>query len=527
MTFIKKLIYGLIIILTGNNLAFAEMEIPPVKIENEEDIWELYLEEKISWDDYYTLNYLYQHPLDVNEAQILQLQELPNISFDLAQQIYQHRPFKKLEEIIPIIGKDLFEQIKVFIKVEQLWQRDFNLWLTETQDDNKKADLKTRLCLYRQGMELGSFGRRDEKLELKKRYLMLDQDTLHPLRKVVIGNYQARFGAGVVFNTAHRKNYCGVVPDDGERKSDIQDGILIETTFKSLNSTVFYSWVDLEQFPSAVLSEFDDKEKLWGGNLNLAKGDSSIGATGYASNFTSKDGANKRIEIWGIDFLKRVKEAEISGEIGWSKNQAKGLSLSGYKKISQFKYWLSLRRYEQGFINPHSQLEEGDEQGGWAKIEYDSNGLKFKVSGDYHKHFSTLLVDETYWSSLEYKLSPQAKITTKIEYEDEDVTRAGDKKIVYSLQLETKPHFPLDINSVYQYTNEDEKISDYAYTKVTYYFHPMITLTGRFKYGPKGDREVYGQMKIKVGEKELITKYTYTHSTSHPNKFYFRMRMKW
>jgi len=527
MVFIKKLIYGLIIILTWNNLSFAEIEILSVKIKNEEDIWELYLENKISWDDYYTLYYLYQHPLDINEAGILQLEELPNISFDLAQQIYQHRPFKKLEEIIPIIGKDLFEQMRVFIQVKQLWPGDFNLWMTETQDDNKKADLKTKLSLYRQGLELGSFGKRDEELELKKRYLMLEKDNFHPLRKVVLGNYQARFGAGVVFNTAHRKTYRGVVPDDLERKSDIQDGILIETAFDRLNSTIFYSWVDLDQFPSSVLSEFNGKEKLWGGNLNLTKGDSYFGATGYASNFTSKDGENKRIEILGLDFLKRFKETELVGEIGWNKNQNKGLLLSGYKKISNFKYWLSLRRYEQGFINPHSQIKEGDEQGGVAKIEYDANRLKFKISGDYHKHFSTLRVDETYWFSLEYKLSTQREITTKIEYEDEDVGRAGDKKMVYSLALDTKPHFQLDINSFYQYTNKDKKISDYASTKVTYYFHPMITLTGRFKYGPKGKREIYGQMKVKIGEKELITKYTYTHSLSHPYKFYVRMRVKW
>lgn len=521
-----KLIYGLFIILACNNIAFAEIELPTLKIENEEDMWELYIENKISWDDYYTLNYLYQHPLNLNEAHISQLQELPNVSFDLAQEIYQHRPYKKPEDIIPIIGQDLFEQIKVFIKVRQIWKGDFEFWLTETQHDHKKADLTTRLSLSTNKMEIGSFGERNEKLELKKRYLIWKET--HPLIKVIIGNYQARFGEGVVFNTAHQQSYCGVVPDDGNRKRDIQDGILIETSSDNLVATVFYSWVDLDQLPNSTLSEFDDQEKLWGGNLKRGKGDTNIGVTSYVSNFTSQDGKDKRIEMVGLDFLKRFKSAEIAGEIAKSKNQGMGLFLRGDKKINGFKYGLSLRRYEQDFVNPHSKIAEGNEQGGSTKIEYETKkGLKLKVFGDYHQHFSTLLADETYWSSLEYKLSQQAKIMAKIEYEDKDITRDGEQKKAYSVQLETKPHFKLDINSFYKYTKKDEEITDYIYTKMTYYFNPMITLTGRFRYGPAGKRESYAQVKIKRGENELVSKYTHTYPISQSDKFYLKIKTKW
>lgn len=508
------------IVLIWKSIVFAQ--IPFVQIKDEDDIWELYIKDKISGDEYNTLNYLYQHPLDLNKAEISQLQELPEVSLDLAWQIYKHRPFNKTEDIIPIIGQDLFEQIKVFIKVEQLWKGDFNLWLTETQDDNKKADRKTRLSLYTKDMRFGGFS---EDEELKKRFILLLNP--HPLKKVVIGNYQARFGEGVVFNTAHRQSYCGVVPDDGERKSDIQDGILIETVFDKINSTVFYSWVDLDQFPNSTLSEFDDKEKLWGGNINLVKADTIIGATGYVSNFTSKNGEDKRIEIIGVDFLKRAKETEIAVEIVRSKNQGKGLSLRGYKKISPFKYWLSLRKYEQDFINPHSKVEEGDEQGGEVKIEYDLKDLVLTVFGDYHKHFSTLITDENYWTSIDYKLSPKTIFTTKIEYEDKDISRVGDKKQVYYSELYTKPHIKLDITSGYKYTNHDEKISDYVYTKLNYYFKPQISLTGRFKYGPEGDRETYGQIKIKGQEKELTAKYTHSYPSPHPHNFYVRVKVKW
>ncbi len=517
----KKLILGLIIGLIWNNLAFGEIELPSVRIEDEEDILELAINEEISWDDYDTLCYLYRHPLDLNEVETSQLQELPNVSFELAQKIYNNRPFKSLEDIIPIIGKDIFEQIKIFIKVKRLWKRNFDLWVTDTEDDNKKAEVKTRLCLYTEGMELGGFGRREDELKLKKRYLMLDGKN-QPLKKVVIGNTQSRFDEGIVFNTAHCENYRGVVLDDGERKSDIQDGILIET----LNSTFFYSWVDLDKYPSSVLSVFDGKEKLWGGNLNLAKGNNHIGATGYVSNFTSKDGENKRIAILGVNFNKRFKDAEIASDIAKSKNEGKGLFLRGYKKIDNFKYWLSFRRYEQDFINPHSMVKKGDEKGGSAKIEYDSKGLKLKVFGDYHKHFSTLITDENYWSSMEYKLNPKAKITGKIEREDKDITRDGDKKTIYYFWLDNN-HKKFDINSHYKYTNKDKEVSDYVYTKITYHFKPRITLTGRFKYGPDGDRQTYGQVKIKIGEKELITKYIHTHHSSHPHEFYLRMKVKW
>jgi len=523
----KKLIFGLIIIITCNNLAFGEIKLSSIKIEGVEDIWELYVKEEIDWEEYQTLNYLYRHPLDLNEAEISQLQELPNISSDLAQQIYNTRPFKTPEDIIPIIGKDLFDQIKVFIQVKRLWKREFNVWMTDTQDDNKKADIKTKLSIYTKGMELGCFGRREEVFNLKKRYLMLEGENLQPLRKIVIGNTQARFGEGVVFNTAHCKRYQGVVLDDGERKSDTQDGILIETFFDKLKAIFFSSWVDLDKFPNSVLSEFDSKEKLWGGNLSFAKGNNSIGATGYVSNFTSKDGRDKRIEILGVDFLKRFEDAEIACEIGKMKNQSNGIFIRGYKKLSSFKYWLSLRRYEQDFINPHSMVKQGDEKGGLAKIEYNSNGLKFKIFGDYHKHFSTLETDERYWSSVEYKLSPKAKITSIIEYEDKDITRVGETKEVYHLKLDTKPNFKFDIASGYKYTNKDEEISDYVYTKLTYHFKPNIILTGSFKYGPEGNREVYNQVKITTGEEELIIKYTHTHCNFHPHKFYLRMNVRW
>ncbi|MEW6097494.1 MAG: hypothetical protein AB1567_13400 [bacterium] len=525
-TAMKKLVLGLIIILICNHLAFGEIEFPSAKIEDEEDIWELYIEGEISYNDYQTLSYLYRHPLDLNEAKLSQIQELPNISFDLAQRIYSNRPFKTLEAIIPIIGKDLFDQIKVFIQVKRLWKKDFNLWMTDTQDDNKKADIKTRLCIYTKGMELAGFGKRDEDgFKLKKRYLMLENH--QALKKVVIGNYQVRLGEGVVFNTAHRNNYRGVVLDDGERKSDNQDGILVETSFDKLNYTFFYSWVDLDKFPNSVLSKFDGKEKLWGGNFTLAKLDTHIGATAYVSNFTSKDGDSKKVEIWGVDFLKRFKDAEVAWEIAKSKNQGNGLFIRGYKKLSNFKYWLSLRRYEQDFINPHSMVKIGDEKGGCAKIEYVSNGLKLKAFGDYYKHFSTLITNEKYWTSIEYKLTPKVEITSKIEYEDKDVNRGGDENEIYYLKLDTKPHFKLDINSAYKYINKDEEISDYAYTKVIYHFKPMIIFTVRFKYGPDGDRQAYGQIKIKMNKKELITKYTHTHGNSHPHELYLRMKVKW
>ncbi|MFH1562947.1 MAG: hypothetical protein ABIF11_05970 [Nitrospirota bacterium] len=547
----KRLILGLVLIwniIAGNSIAFAGIDLPTsVRIEDETDIFELAVEEVIIWDDYYTLSYFYQHPLDLNKVEISQLEELPNITPDLAQQIYDKRPFARIEEIIPIVGQEIFDQIKVFSTVKPIYKGNFELWLTETKDDNEKSALNTRLCFYTEDMELGVLGEREDKLKLKKRYLLVDKPSAFPRKtqikicdyKVVLGNYQARFGEGVTYNTAHRKTYRGLVPDDGTRGTDIQDGLIVETSIAQLTSTFFYSWVDLDEFPpNSVLSGFDGKEKLWGENLSFTKKDTHIGATGYVSNFTSKDGEDERVEIVGIDFSKRFKEisslgeAEIAGEIAKSKNQANGLFLRGYKKFSNFKYWLSLRRYEQDFINPHSQVAEGDEKGGSAEIHYDSTGLKVKLFGDYHQHFSTLITDEEYWSSMEYRLSYNAKITAKIEWEDTDIARIGDEKKVYSLALDTKPHFKLDINSYYRYTNDDGTITDYIYTKFIYNLKPDFTLTGRFKYGPDGNRETYGQVKIKMGEevyhlvKELTAKYTYTHSNPQ-HKFYLRMKVGW
>ncbi|MEW6618933.1 MAG: hypothetical protein AB1422_06240 [bacterium] len=513
----KKLISVLFLILICHNLSFGEIKIPTIKIEDENDIWELYTDNEISWNDYEILNYLYQHPIDLNTAKPSEIQELPNISFDLAYQIYNQRPYKTTLDIIPIVGNDIFEQIKVFIQVEELLKGKFDLWSSETLEDNKKAEVNTKLGIYTKNIKLGGFGQREEEIKLKKRYLMWPQ--------ILIGNYQARFGEGITFNSAHRNSYQGVVPDDMTRKSDIQDGIFIETSFDNLNSAFFYSCVDLSKFPNNVLSEFDGKEELWGGNLNLVKGDNHIGLTGYISNFNSKD-ENKRIEILGMDFMKRINTAEIAAEIAKSKNQGTGIFLRGYKKISNFKYWLSLRRYEQDFINPHSQIKEGDEKGGEAKIEYSSGNLKLTGFVDYHKHPSIFITDETYWGCVEHKLSSRVKIRGKIEYEDKDIVRAEGKKTNYSFELDNN-YEKFDIKFYYKYTSEDKKISDYAYAKWTYYFNPGITFTSRFKYGSDEKRETYGQIKIKRQGKELITKYTYTSSEPHPQAFYFKIKVIW
>lgn len=533
----KRLILGLVLVWHG--LTFAEIDLPvSVRIEDTVDIFELAVEEVISWDDYYTLIYFYQHPLDLNEVEISQLEELPDVSPDLAQQIYTQKPFTKIEEIIPIIGENIFNRIKIFITVKPVWKGNLEVWLNETKDDHKKADLNTRLCLYTDGMELGGLGEREvspleeDKLELKKRYLLVDKPQAF-IKKVILGNHQARFGEGVTYNTAHRKTYCGLVPDDGTRESDIQDGLIVETSARGatsmdkLTSTFFYSWVDLEEFPNSVLSGFDGKEKLWGGHLHLEKGDTLLGATGYVSNFTSKDGQGRRVEILGVDFSRRFKDAEVACEIAGSQDEGNGLFLRGYKKISNFKYWLSLRRYEQDFVNLHSQVEEGDEKGGLAEIHYALNDLKVKLFGDYHQHLSTLITDEEYLSSFEYKLSPRSEITAKIGWEDKDVARIGDKKEVYSLALDTSPHFKLDTTTYYKYTNDDGAITDYIYTKLIYTLNSGWIFTGRFKYGPEGVRETYGQVKIKTEKKELTAKYTHTHDNPHPDKFYLRMKLGW
>lgn len=519
-----KIICSLIIVLTYHTFAYAEPRLS-AKIEDEQDIMNLAVEGEISWDDYYTLSYLYLHPLDLNEAEIFQLEELPNISIDLAQQIYDKRPFISIEEIIPIIGKQIFDQIKVFIRVNPVWRGNLEVGLNEIKDDNKKADINYRLGLSTNEMKIGCSGSREDEIKLKKRYLLVDKSQAF-LRRVVFGTYQARFGEGVAYNTAYRKTYQGIVPDDNTRKGDIQDGLIIETSFDKFNSTLFYSFVDLEEFPNYVLSNFDGEEKLWGINLGFAREDTRLGATSFVSNFTSKNGESRMVEMSGVDFSKRFKDAEMAGEIAKSSHHGTGLSLRADKKLTNFKCRLSLRRYEQDFINPHSQVKEGDEKGGSAQIQYDLNDLRVKLFIDYHQHFSTLITDEKHWSSMEYKLNPKVGIMAKIEYEDTDIARINDKREIYSFALDTKPRPKLDINSYYKQTNDDGAMTDYIYTKLSYHFKPGFILTGRFKYGPKEERETYGQVKVEKGNKELLAKYTCTYSNSYSQKFYLRMKIE-
>jgi hypothetical protein len=490
-----------------------------------EDIWELYTEDEINYDEYQVLDYLYQHPLDVNKASISQLLILPMITMELAQKIHGNRPFKDIEDLEHVVGKDVLKYIKPFVKVKKLWKYcNIEVCGKETPGDNKHTVYNTRLHLHGEGINIGTYANNKYKNMIDKKYIVLTGD--YPIyTKIIIGNTQARFGEGMVFDTIHCDNYHGVIPDNTSRRSDIQDGILIHTRFNNLiDTTLFYSYVSLERYPNLVLSLYSGTEKLYGMNakFTLSKG-ININITGYTSRFD----VQKMINIAGISISKETKNMKLGYEIAKLKHKGYGMVFQGYAKISNLKYWWTLKNTQHNFVNPHSRIKYGGQINISGKVEYKKDKFGINIAGNWDKYISTLIINERYYVNIRYQLSPKISLRTKVEYKDMDITRNSDSKVRYSFGIYYKPYSNLNTTIFYRTTIEENNTkTNWGYVKAVYRIIPDVTLIYRLKYIFDNEYETYAKIKIKKKSAEMICKYTYIYPTMYPHRFYVKLKLQ-
>jgi len=70
-------------------------------------------------DDYHSQSRSIEQRIDVNTAPVHVLRKLPGLGPELAERIVQHRPYKKLDELITkkVLGRKQFARIKDRIRI--------------------------------------------------------------------------------------------------------------------------------------------------------------------------------------------------------------------------------------------------------------------------------------------------------------------------------------------------------------------------------------------------------------------------
>lgn len=539
----------LLSLLLHSHLCLAEKPlIDELNINSQEDIWELFVKHEITYEEYENLTYLYQHPLDINKARLDELTQLPDIDLNLARKLQAHRPFKQLEEISQIVGQETIERIKPFIKTKRVRQGELELRLTETVDDGKMASSFIRGQVHTvDGIQSGVILKQQDNDHLKKGYIGYQSSK----SQVVLGNYRAKFGQGIVFNTAHRSE-VGILADDTIRISDLNQGIAVGFFSRLLSSSIFYSCVDLQELKNPTLTEFDDQEGLYGANiaLDLAK-KGHWECTGYQSEFRDKQGKLKRVSVWGIGGSSSGRantrhheanrwEKSLALELACSSEGGKAGIINGLADRGKLSLEAVLYRYDQNFLSPHGVgfsvfrrvVGPTDTVGSSFKISYKPNtSLRLEIRYGQEKQPSNLIVDEEFWGLVRCRLTKKAVLLYQFKLRNKGLQQAVDPKKNSMVKLILKPLAKAEITSDWTRIDHSGDKDDYFYLKSTYLILPQLRLSSRIKYAHKVNssyKQGYLEIAWKGKRAELTGKYSLTKEEDEQEpiyNLYLRMRV--
>lgn len=544
------------VLLINTKLALASVQVL-CDIKTEEDIWELFEDGEIEFEEYESLIYLYQHPTDINRPLLTDMNELFQL-LNLAPEV--------LQDSKPPVMSDA-----------KAYSNDIELKLSDTADDSKKASkfIRGHFQPITHLKFSGLINNTSGNSEVKKGCISYEQHRL----KAVLGNYQAIFGQGIVFNTTHRNSIdtAGdvlsvnevapeeIVPDDTTRANNINNGFVLTTEVKeALQSTIFYSNVNLQEFKNPILKEFDNREELFGANLTLDLGKKvELGCTGYQSEFSDKQGKTKRIAVYGIgnitNWKNHLRYLSLSLEAAKSSEDGYGLIAQGLLFTDNIRFQTIFCRYDKDFITPHGvgfsvfrkKIGDSDKTGISYKIRYKpTKSLTLETRYGHDKQLSNLTTNEEFWSSINYKINKGLTIFCRFKIKDEDILRSYDKKRDSTIRFILKPFSKIDVITNWKRTDNDGDsiINDYFYIKTTYLVSPNLMLTGRVKYVDKpidDYTEGYLQLsytghKLQIANhkltasksKELLIRHTCTikENDKEPNpvhKSYLRIKIKW
>jgi len=243
-----------------------------VDIRNENDIYQLREDGFITEEIEELLLELLENPLDMNRADADELYSLPGLTHTDAQNIVNQRKkvngFKRWDDMLktPNLDKDKLKQIEAFTYLRpplNLSDGQLRFDISDVTGDDKdyysrvriRADARERIFIglsgkreddetyrWRESIEIEPAGWRFEKF-----YARLNSKGFG----VILGNYSAGFGSGLVFNDASVKHPTGLYADYTTSPYR-QRGIATTFKYKSLRPTIFLSQLS---YPTVVVSE--------------------------------------------------------------------------------------------------------------------------------------------------------------------------------------------------------------------------------------------------------------------------------
>jgi len=539
-------------------------------IRNEDDIHQFIEDSIVTEEIGKILLELYENPVDLNRANKDELMLLPYISEQEASSIIEQRSklggFKKWIDLAMIEGISPIElkQIQYFAYI--IPDKKFaNGWLrlnfSEVENDGKPGYSRLYAQTHTDNLTFGIAAKHEDDKQYKWENgiqsvspwnidkLFIEWRRKGVFKQIVLGNFSAGFGSGLVFNDAHRRNLSGRIYPDYSLSTYRQKGLAIDLGWRQISSTMFFS---SSQYPVTLPTEMTQLqrklkiqnvyyERLFGGDLTLKlNSNSTAGVTFYQSwnkknlDFSFEDFPNrKKLGSLGVHFNTEIKNIALSGELAHNINGANAIYL-GISSITKKIYWSwGYRNYETDFENPHSygysdpgqELNEPygdiDEVGSYLFLRYSPN-TKFtmKISYDGYKHPSSNIANNKICSLLDFNLTNWCKMGSSMKFYNIDLIDYDESRKANVIWIKLLPINNFRLITVYRLASKKEdkiKYDDYIYLKVEWQTRKDLEFEGRWKiYDTKlidGDtypKQLYIQMQFQIYNFSARIKFTHT-----------------
>jgi len=579
-----------------------------ISINNEDDIHQLIEDGVITEEIGQILLELYENPIDLNRASEDELLLLPYISHEDASAIIAQRKklngFKRWKDLAIIVKPSELKMLRSFAYIrppkdqKNGWIR-FNLSDVENDGKSCYGRLYTKTQLSNLFFGMAAKHEDDEQYRWKEgiQAAPLCYETVSPwdleklflawqgngvLKEVVLGNYSARFGSGLVFNDAHRRGVSGELYPDYSTSTYRQRGVGVSMEWKCnlgnlryrICPTVFTSF---SEYPVSLPKEITglDRErkigdvyfeKLFGEDLTFKlTRHSAVGLTWYRSwiekhlDFTFDNFPNRKLlSCLGFHFNTRIRKLNFYGEIARNVNNANAIYLA-ISNMTKKIYWeLAYRNYDKYFENPHSYgyadadsdsldpYGDIDEVGSYLLLRYvPYPKLALKLFYDGWQHPSSHITENEIRSAFDYKLANSVEIGSSTKWYNEDLTEYDENRRATVTWLKVQPASDWRLTTVYRLSlarREKTNYDDYAYLKVEWQAKNNLELEGRWKIydtllidGDAYPKQLYIQMQIwktrsisgRIRFTHTLYEKTSSAAVNPRNQIYFTTRWSW
>ncbi len=562
-----QLLFFFIVIFLFIARCINAFELPQsLEIYNADDVYQLLEDEFITTEVAELLLELLENPIDLNRADADELFSLPGITQADAESLVQTRKqlhgFKRWDDLLRVLdfSREKLKQLETFAYIRPPVDRSdgrAELSVSETANDGKayyarakmRADVDERIFWglssireddaayrWRKSIVIDPPGWRLDKFYVEWR-------SKGVVNQIVVGNYTAGFGAGLVFNDAHRFIPKGLYMDDTLSRNR-QRGIAVSLSWKPIRQTIFMSALDYPTIlpPQATGLKWQRTindiytERLLGTNIsfNLPRS-SNIGFTWYRSiidkhldaeflNLPNKE----RWGAYGLYFSTVVNDVYLRGEVSQMENPSeeepvdfgRAMYLELSTKYKSADFLASLRRYDMEFQNPHSRgfadADDShskdidgdiDEIGVYMRLRYIPTAqIHIRAYYDQWQHPSTHLADNEAYIELEYRPIRLIRLGISSKWDDNDLSIHGDERVGSLFWTQLRPSRALRFTTVYRWFRIRKTAityDDYAYLKIEWFPREWLEFEARWKIndtqltdGDTFPKEGYLQLQI-------------------------------